>query len=272
MRSTRNQPFCWQSKKILRIIKKNFTGIKKSKLLCLYYTLTWIDNDFNGKKINFYTKTISTYSGLSIEWIPQGLKILENLKIITITEIREQNGKFKGKEVFLNEDIKEEKTEETPQKTIPVKTLNGEMGLLEDNIYIQDIYIQEDSIYNNISSIVPNGTNDEKKFNLQENLEKMKTNKNKIIQIIRMYILAKKMKIENAQELQLIIKRNARAGKELKPFSLERIKETMFFLSNTANFKWTMETILKYITENVDDLKMLKMTEKEKENYIINKK
>ena len=90
MRTIRNQPFCWQEKKINRLIRKRFLNkSERSKMLLLYATLSEIDNDFNSKDIKYYTKTISTYSGLSREFIPTGLKKLEALNILKLVLDRE---------------------------------------------------------------------------------------------------------------------------------------------------------------------------------------
>ena len=43
-------------------------------MLLLYSTLTEMDSDFNGQDINFYTKTIVTYSWLNKDVVPWFLK------------------------------------------------------------------------------------------------------------------------------------------------------------------------------------------------------
>ena len=141
MRSTRKQPFCWQEKKVLRLLRANFNGADLAKLRNLYLTITEIDSDFNNEDINYFTKTISTYSGLSKDWIPTGLKIFEKLKMIEIVEERE-NGKFKGKKiVFTPENI-----DELGNSTVTVKSLNGKPsnGFLEPS---EDILYQEDIMF-----------------------------------------------------------------------------------------------------------------------------
>lgn len=83
-RQIRRQPFCWQEKRILRFLKQSYRGLERAKMLMLYTVLTWIDSDFNGKPIRWYTKTIATYSGLDRHWVSKGLKKLQELKIIKI--------------------------------------------------------------------------------------------------------------------------------------------------------------------------------------------
>lgn len=144
-RSTRKQPFCWQEKKILRLLKILFKGAELQKYRNLYLSLTEIDSDFNGKTIKYYTETIAKYSGLSKAWIPKGLKMFEDLKIILLVEEKD-NGRFKGKSlVFTPENI-----DEMDAPTVKLKSSNGisvngflltseDIYLLEDNKRIEDI-------------------------------------------------------------------------------------------------------------------------------------
>ncbi|NIP29004.1 MAG: hypothetical protein GTO02_00025, partial [Candidatus Dadabacteria bacterium] len=138
MRSTRKQPFCWQEKNILRLIRKQYKKSELAKLRNLYLTITEMDSDFNGQDIRFYTKTINTYSGLSKDWIPSGLKILQDMKVIEIKEERIK-GKFKGKKLVFTPD----NIQEIPRKTVTGKPVNGKsiLGLFdtsEDSTYLED--------------------------------------------------------------------------------------------------------------------------------------
>lgn len=139
IRSTRNQPFCWQPKMVLRKLKEQLKDkpLEHSKHRNLYLTLTQIDSDFNGKEIIWYTKTIATYSGLSKDWIPKGLQLLADSKIITIMDIRDDSGRFAGRSVHLNDVLEHD-------LTVPVKSGNGEdvtgkSCTLEDISCIEDI-------------------------------------------------------------------------------------------------------------------------------------
>ena len=89
-------------------------------------------------------ETIANYSGLSKAWIPKGLKIFEELKLIQLVEERSK-GKFKGKRlIFTPENIKkEEKTDDkktvtekaSTEETITGKTIAGFLQTSEDSIY-----------------------------------------------------------------------------------------------------------------------------------------
>jgi len=126
-RIIRNQPFCWQEKKILRLFRKAFSGNELSKFRNLYLSLTEIDSDFNKKDIKYYTKTIATYSGLSPDWIPQALKTFEKMGVLEIEKVRE-SGKFSGQLIkFTPEKIKEIEILKY-DSTDTVKPGNGESG------------------------------------------------------------------------------------------------------------------------------------------------
>lgn len=130
-RSTKEQSFCWQEKKVLRLFRCLYVGKELDRIRNLYLTLTEIYSDFNGQDIKYYTETIAKYSGLSKGWIPKGLKILEELKVIELVEERSK-GKFKGKKlIFTPENIEEmekftREEEIDNEETIAEETTTGE--------------------------------------------------------------------------------------------------------------------------------------------------
>ncbi|MDU1912077.1 hypothetical protein [Fusobacterium sp.] len=149
IRSTRKQPFCWQEKKILRVLRCSYNGAELQKLRNLYLTLTEIYSDFNGQDIKYYTETIAKYSGLSRAWIPKGLKIFEELKVILLIEDK-VGGRFKGKKlVFTPENLKEINIKTVVGETVDGKTVNGKSvdGFLktsEDSLLLEDNKRTED--------------------------------------------------------------------------------------------------------------------------------
>ena len=139
-RNTKNQPFCWQEKKILRLLRSQYYGGKEhDKLRNLYLTLTEIYSDFNGQDIKYYTQTIARYSGLNKEWIPKGLKIFEKLKMVQLIEDRDK-GKFKGKRlIFTPENIEEIKNLPNTKKINDDNTVSEFLEPSEDVSYLEDI-------------------------------------------------------------------------------------------------------------------------------------
>ena len=90
--------------------------------------------------------------------------------------------------------------------------------------------------------------------NSEQYLNKMLEDKNKHIQIISIFAKVKGYNFENYEQIQRFIKRNTRAAKELDCYSLDKIKQVALYLNETANYKWTLETILKHIDEDINRL------------------
>lgn len=92
-------------------------------------------------------------------------------------------------------------------------------------------------------------TNNNDNFNLTEELKKLKESKRKDLQIIGLFIEGKQYDIENKLQIVSFIKRYLRASKLLEGYKIEDIQQTIKYLKETADFKWTLETIGKYIDE-----------------------
>ena len=132
-RSTKEQSFCWQEKKVLRLFRCLYVGKELDRIRNLYLTLTEIYSDFNGQDIKYYTETIAKYSGLSKGWIPKGLKILEELKVIELVEERSK-GKFKGKKLIFTPENVEEMEKFTREEEIDNEETIAEETIIEETI------------------------------------------------------------------------------------------------------------------------------------------
>ena len=132
-RSTKEQSFCWQEKKVLRLFRCLYVGKELDRIRNLYLTLTEIYSDFNGQDIKYYTETIAKYSGLSKGWIPKGLKILEELKVIELVEERSK-GKFKGKKLIFTPENVEEMEKFTREEEIDNEETIAEETIMEETM------------------------------------------------------------------------------------------------------------------------------------------
>ncbi len=250
MRSTRNQPFAWQEKKILRAIREKYSDNQqlKSKMRWLYCAITEIDSDFNWQDIKYYTKTISTYSWLSKDFIPWWLKKLEELWIIKIVEER-LNWKFKWKQLIFTPESFET---ETPPKPVNGESLNGQDEPSEDSTLLEDsnVIIPEDKS----SAVVQ-----------------------KHIQVVNMLILMKQTTIGNQKEYSSTIRRNSKCAKRmLDTYSLEDIAKALIFCFNSDFPTWWLEAAekniqdVKYRKTTPDSRKSVKKLLDKSENYKIN--
>ncbi len=100
-----------------------------------------------------------------------------------------------------------------------------------------------------------NSCSDVVKFSYIFQLDKMtKDGTDKRMPIIALYWFVKKIQIKNREQFQSMLKRELQPAKNLIGYDIPRIKEIMLWLTNNANFKWTLETVFKYIDEDLNKL------------------
>ena len=75
--------------------------------------------------------------------------------------------------------------------------------------------------------------------------------KQKHIQIIGLWARAKKINFMSKAHQQSFIRRNLRAAQNLVPYDIDRIMETMAYLIKNADFKSTLESVGKFIDEDL---------------------
>ena len=78
--------------------------------------------------------------------------------------------------------------------------------------------------------------------------------KNKHIQIIGLYAKLKEINFTSKEQQSSFIKRNLRASVNLKPYPIDKIIETMKYLKDNADFKVTLESVGKFIDEDLTKL------------------
>ena len=95
--------------------------------------------------------------------------------------------------------------------------------------------------------------------------------KQKHIQIIGLYAKAKQVVWDNKSQQQSFIKRNLRPARDLAGYEFNKIVKTMKYLVDNADFKWTIETVGKFIDEDLTKLKKLTKSEDDIIKDILNK-
>ncbi len=77
----------------------------------------------------------------------------------------------------------------------------------------------------------------------------------KDLQIIGLFAKAKKVTFENRDSVSSFVRRNLRGAKALVGYDPKRIANTMHWLIQNADFKWTLETVAKYIDEDLEKIR-----------------
>ena len=109
------------------------------------------------------------------------------------------------------------------------------------------------------------GTPEELLGSAQNRIDKIRIDKNRIdnttredLKIIYLFAFKKSIKEFTKLQEQSFIKRNLRASGLLKGYPLERITEVMDWLIKNAEFKWTLESVGKFIDEDLSKLNITK--------------
>ncbi len=91
-------------------------------------------------------------------------------------------------------------------------------------------------------------------WRLEDKLNEMLLANRRDVHIIALYYIHKKFRFENKDQLNAAIKRDVRAAGMLVGYKDERIAEIMEWLDKNADYKWTLETIHKFINENLEKI------------------
>jgi phage replication O-like protein O len=106
----------------------------------------------------------------------------------------------------------------------------------------------------NIKLTKENNTKENIATNVAIEIPNLLNDKNKHIQIIGLYAKAKKITFENKEQQNSFLRRNLRPAQSLSCYGFNRIVNIMKYLIDNADFKWTLETVGKYIDENLTNI------------------
>lgn len=98
----------------------------------------------------------------------------------------------------------------------------------------------------------------DKEWKFDEKLNELLESKRRDIHIIGLYWQYKDFTFENAAQWGSALKRELRPAQALKGYKDEEIEEVMDWLIEKTDFKWTLETINKYINEDLSTIKTFK--------------
>lgn len=159
-------------------------------------------------------------------------KTTNKFRIITIVKYEDYQSK------------KEKTTSKTTSKTTNNRQSNDKQPTTNNNVNNDN---NENNIYSEPSS--------QEEFSFKNQLNKMFLDKNKRMPIIAYYWTIKGFNFDNKQKYSAALKRELRPAGDLIGYSNEDIKRTCEWLKNNADFKWTLETVLKYIDEPLENMK-----------------
>jgi len=177
-------------------------------------------------------------------------KLLRKLKLIEKISQRDEHGKVTGWYVRVNyiwSSKKEKELELKAPKTTRRK--NPPCGK-------QDTNALSVSNSNALNAIVSKA--DKESFSFKQKLKAMSEDPKRHIQIISLYWRFKKIVAENKDQYQAFLKRELKPARDLIGFSDKQILEVMEWLENNNTFKWNLNTVLKFIGEDLKRIKPIK--------------
>lgn len=227
-RKFRDKPFAWQEKSMLRLIETNFHKKAKAPALALYTVMAEIaSNQGNEAFLETTISHLSKKAGLSPNTVKNALGKLRDLNIVASQQERSSLGTFGKLKITL---LMATSKASEPKPRLPQR-LSGQPynATIESNTSVESS-----------NKNLPDGGN-------------------KLLEIVLVYASKKQILLEDEDKKRSFIKRNVRPAKLLIPYGLHRIHEVMDFLEanpeKRGNQKWTLETVGKFIDENLDNLK-----------------
>jgi len=115
------------------------------------------------------------------------------------------------------------------------------------------------NIINNKDKTIPDKPEDEDDFVFYNYIQSLKKDKRRVNQIIGMYWEYKEFDFNSSKQAGAALQREFRAAKVLEHYPDKQIERTMEWLVKNADFKWTLESVYKYIDEDLSKIKLKKI-------------
>lgn len=116
---------------------------------------------------------------------------------------------------------------------------------------------KETQLKGNTIKVLPTKV-DSKKYSFQEKLIKMQKDKKRHIQIIALYWKYKNYNLVNQEQYNSSLKRDLRSATQLIGYTDAKLSDVMDYLEENTTIKWTLETIGKFINEDLDNIEPMK--------------
>jgi len=224
LRDKRKTTWFWIDKRIIE-----FKGFNSSDKV-VYMILAYFANN-NTQKCWPSTNKIAELANLTQRTVIKSLSVLEENKVL---KVERKSGRSSNYIMLKTDHIKNFSGENKEGGVVKISRTN--------NNNINNISLSKDK--DNVQT-----------FNFQHSLKEMKEGKRRDLQIIANYWEFKGMVFNNREQYQEALKREFKPAGKLKGYSDGQILETMEWLSYDPSFCWKLETVHKFIDEDLENLK-----------------
>jgi len=225
---------------------KELKGVKLSVFLC--YALhsdengyCWIDN-----------KLVQKETGYGENQIMEAKQFLRYKGYLFYERLYNEKGQMKDWIYRIFQSIEEGKI--WVIRNEEVHTLTSKKPYLGENPNLGKMggVIEEKPINIKEEPITVSKTN--KDYNYQNSLSLMEQDRNKHIQVIALYWKYKNYNLENPEQYNSALRRDLRSARQLIGYSKDKLLEVMDWLESNTDIKWTLETVNKFVNEDLDNI------------------
>lgn len=137
--------------------------------------------------------------------------------------------------------------EHKPQcKKATVQNLHGEESAPISNTELNS----NTELYNNTNTAEASSA----VFNFNDKLSEMLNSTNKRMPVIAKYWFYKGLEYDTGDKYRVALKRELRPASDLIAWPIEKIEKVMFWLNGTKISDWKLETVIKYIDKDLEEL------------------
>lgn len=231
-------------------MKKMSESELKIVLTIIRATLGWIQDSKTGMRKQEDWITISQLidkTGLSNTSISEAINSCVKNNWI---EVRDKNGNildtpqkrtgqrifYRVGNIFLRNQTyeKSSEVESEPMKKVNIKKVH----ITKETIYTKELRIAKAILQN-------------PEFSFTEYLNQLLKDKRKDLRIVASYWKEKGFKFDTKRAISEAIGRDLKASKKLEGYTEEKIISVFQWLTKNVDFKWTLETVHKYIDEDL---------------------
>ena len=204
--------------------------------------------------------------------IQNALKELENYGLLCRIAQKNERGKWIGFDYVLSETPFTENPSTVNPLTGNPATLNKQYNNKQEIIKNITSIATDKSVAENEQKNEINWKTTARPFSFSEKIKSMEQSTDRRMPIISAYWITKKMVFDNNEQYSTALRRELRPAGDIIGWELSKIKETIKWLNENADFKWTLETVLKYITENLKNLENKKLPYDEQQRLLAEEK
>uniref|UniRef100_A0A6H1ZM64 Putative DNA binding, helix-turn-helix domain containing protein n=1 Tax=viral metagenome TaxID=1070528 RepID=A0A6H1ZM64_9ZZZZ len=224
-----------------------------SKLCSVYATAVYNSlsrhADFDTQQCFPSIELIAEQHNISKPSVIKGIKELEKWSIVRIIKGKDEKTKRQLRNTYILLDKNDWKPKPSQCPLYGAESMSGDSRVnVRDKSRVNDIDCKDNTEFkdNTVKVLQAELAGDV--------IPDLLKDKQKHIQIIGLWAKAKKIIFTGKEHQGSFIRRNLRAAQNLVPYDMERIMEVMAYLIRHADFKASLESVGKYIDDDLSNL------------------